>query len=292
MMLSRILKEMTPPLLRNKILLRKVAPSILLNALNQKRRNQLLYNALYRQIRSIPDIETLFPQDEVRGHYVYGKVRDSVDHPDVFITQLRYYRMYQFFKTHFSEIFSSGVLVLDIGDTSGMFLQALGKIGVSLNINQECVNFIRSRGLEAVQGDAESLDFDDNSFDYIFSFQCLEHLPNPIKALNEWGRVARKKVFLSIPYVDSTRIYNIAYWIDLKRTSWKEDSVRSVDCHIFEFSTKDFINILSYTNLDYERNFPILYFRNNSLRQRLLNKAFGSYFNFFVLKPVSEKKVH
>jgi len=283
---------MMPPLLRNKVLLTKVVPSILLNALNPKHRCQLFYDALSTQIQAIPEIERLFPQDEVRGHYVYGNVRDSIEHPDLFITQLRYYRMYQFFKRHFPEIFSSGVSVLDIGDTSGMFLRALGKKGVSLNINQECVDFIRSKGIEAVQGDAESLDFDDNSVDYVFSFQCLEHLPNPIKALNEWGRVARKRVFLSIPYVDTTHIYNIAYWVNLKKTSWKEDNVRAVDCHIFEFSTQDFINILSHTNLDYETNFPILYFENNTFRQRLLNKAFGSYFNFFVLKPTEKKTIY
>lgn len=291
-MRKEVIQQILPPILINRTLLGKIIGSILLMIWSGTKRAELLYGALSDQVFSDSEISKLFPREQVIGHYIYGNVRDSVEHPDVFITQLRYYRMYQFFKTHFSEVFSSGVSVLDIGDTSGMFLRALGKNGVSLNINQECVDFIRSKGLEAVQGNAESLDFDDNSFDYVLSFQCLEHLPNPIKALNEWGRVARKRVFLSIPYVDSTRIYNIDYWVNLKKTSWKEDSVRSVDCHIFEFSTKDFINILSYTNLDYERNFPILYFRNNSLRQRLLNKAFGSYFNFFVLKPVSKKKIY
>ena len=45
-------------------------------------------------------------------------------------------------------------------------------------------------------------------FDYIFSSHCLEHLPNPVAALEHWhSRLRRRGVlFLSLPHPDMT------YW--------------------------------------------------------------------------------
>ena len=59
------------------------------------------------------------------------------------------------------------------------------KKGVALNINEECVAFMREEGIETVCGNAENLEFEDSSFDFIFCFQILEHCPNPIKVLNK-----------------------------------------------------------------------------------------------------------
>ena len=255
--------------------------------LNFKSRLQLFNEVVAEELKQQPIINVLFPKEKLRKHYVYGNIRNTFEHPDLSVTQIRYFRLYEYFKNNFPDVFDNRTRILNVGDTSGVFFEGINRKGTSLNINKECVDYIRSKGIEAVVGNAENINFSDRSFDYVFSFQCLEHIPNPIKALNEFGRLAGKKVFISIPYTRTTKIYDMEYWTNLRETSWKEKSVRGVDCHIFEFSTTDFKNILTYTNLRYESSWLINYFSENSLKGRLLNNYFRSYFNFFVLQPVA-----
>jgi len=287
-MVKKVIRQFIPPIFYKRAIYSKAKILLLYEILRlkeRKNRYQLFHDELISQIKEIPEIKKFFPEDKMRGHYVYEPMRNTLKHPDLYIEQVRYYRMYDFFKKEYPEIFNSNTTILNAGDTDGILLEALGKNRTSLNINRECVEFIKKKGVEAVLGDAENLEFENSSFDFVFCFQTLEHCPNPIKVLNELGKVAKKKLFLSIPYTEQTNIYNINYWIDLKKSSWGEKEVKNVDCHIFEFSPEDFKNVLSYTNLAYEKKFPIDYFDNDSFKGRLLNKIYPSYFNFFVLRP-------
>jgi len=287
-MVKKVIRQFIPPIFYKRAIYSKAKILLLYEILRlkeRKNRYQLFHDELISQIKEIPEIKKFFPEDKMRGHYVYEPMRNTLKHPDLYIEQVRYYRMYDFFKKEYPEIFNSNTTILNVGDTDGILLEALGKNRTSLNINRECVEFIKKKGVEAVLGDAENLEFENSSFDFVFCFQTLEHCPNPIKVLNELGKVAKKKLFLSIPYTEQTNIYNINYWIDLKKSSWGEKEVKNVDCHIFEFSPEDFKNVLSYTNLAYEKKFPIDYFDNDSFKGRLLNKIYPSYFNFFVLRP-------
>lgn len=257
----------------------------------RKSRRRLFYDEIKKRVEGLPEVQRLFSEDKVRKHYVYENVRDTLEHPDVYITQLRFYALYKYFKKAHPDIFTSETKILDAGDTSGILFEAIGKKGVSLNVNQECIDFINSKGIEAVCGNAEDIKFADRHFDYTFSFQLLEHTPNPIKVLNELARVTKSKVFVSIPYAPATNIYAIDYWVDIKKSSWKEERVKDVDCHIFEFSTEDFKKILTHTNLECEDSFYLNYFDNDSFMGKLLNRVFVSYFNFFVLRPRPKKQI-
>jgi SAM-dependent methyltransferase len=48
------------------------------------------------------------------------------------------------------------------------------------------------------------LPLDDDSFDFVFASHVIEHIPDPIAALEEWRRVARKYVVLVVPHRDRT----------------------------------------------------------------------------------------
>ena len=50
----------------------------------------------------------------------------------------------------------------------------------------------------------DELPFDDDSVDFVFSSHVIEHFPNPIGALYEWVRVARRYVVLVAPHRDRT----------------------------------------------------------------------------------------
>jgi SAM-dependent methyltransferase len=50
----------------------------------------------------------------------------------------------------------------------------------------------------------DDLPFADNSYDFVFSSHVIEHFPDPIKALREWVRVARRYVVVIAPHRNRT----------------------------------------------------------------------------------------
>lgn len=47
---------------------------------------------------------------------------------------------------------------------------------------------------------AADLPFEDDSHDFVLASHVLEHIPDPIRALAEWLRVARRYVFIVLPH--------------------------------------------------------------------------------------------
>lgn len=95
--------------------------------------------------------------------------------------------------------------VLDVGAGHGVLLEEIeaahGIKGVGIEITQSKVDYARSRGIDLRLGRAETLEFDDRSFDAVISCEVLEHLPYGAyeKALTEMARVARRAVIVSVP---------------------------------------------------------------------------------------------
>jgi SAM-dependent methyltransferase len=50
----------------------------------------------------------------------------------------------------------------------------------------------------------DELPFENDSYDFVFSSHVIEHFPDPIKALREWVRVARRYVVVIVPHRDRT----------------------------------------------------------------------------------------
>jgi len=50
----------------------------------------------------------------------------------------------------------------------------------------------------------DALPFDDDFCDFVFSSHVIEHFPDPIRALEEWVRVARRYVVIVAPHRDRT----------------------------------------------------------------------------------------
>ncbi len=51
---------------------------------------------------------------------------------------------------------------------------------------------------------AHELPLEDDSTDFVLASHVIEHVPDPIAALLEWNRVARRYVFLVVPHRDRT----------------------------------------------------------------------------------------
>lgn len=128
--------------------------------------------------------------------------------------------------------------VLDVGDSDGLMLRALGKSGTAVNTLPGAIDHIRSNGVEAVLSRGESLPFEDSSFDYVLCFQTLEHVEDPYALLVELCRVAGRSVFVSIPGVARTHVLPC------------DPSVPRGTAHCFELDREDFIALTTHTPLE------------------------------------------
>jgi len=97
-----------------------------------------------------------------------------------------------------------GERLLDIGCGNGNHLLMFNRLGLDVtgvDASVDMVEAARSRlGPRSVVkvGMAEDLRFDDNEFDLAALIHTLEFLDNPLQALREAGRVARRKVFIGV----------------------------------------------------------------------------------------------
>lgn len=93
-----------------------------------------------------------------------------------------------------------GLKVLEVGCGVGDFALYLA----SQNANVSAVDFsdkaisiakekakAQGKQVEFSVADAQALTFEDNTFDLLFSCECLEHLPDPERALSEFYRVLK-----------------------------------------------------------------------------------------------------
>jgi ubiquinone/menaquinone biosynthesis C-methylase UbiE len=93
-----------------------------------------------------------------------------------------------------------GRQAIDIGTGRGQFAIYLARLGFSVtgvDLSSDMISHARrnemTRRLNIVfqTGDAEQLDFGDNTFDVAVSRNLLWTLPNPEQALNEWRRILK-----------------------------------------------------------------------------------------------------
>jgi SAM-dependent methyltransferase len=55
-----------------------------------------------------------------------------------------------------------------------------------------------------VVANGDELPFDADSYEFVFASHVIEHFPDPIRALSEWVRVARRYVVVVVPHRDRT----------------------------------------------------------------------------------------
>lgn len=174
---------------------------------------------------------------------------------------------------------------LDVGDTDGLILKALGQPGTGFNLSEAAVENIRSNGIEARLGDGHGMPFEPESFDYVLCFETLEHVEAPHQLLMELARVVKPggRVFVSIPWVPRTFVHA------------RHPTEDRGHMHVFEFSRADFQSLVSHTPLRVVRaeDFEILGAPRTLWQRALLARRRGDHvvggtfrrFQFFELAP-------
>jgi ubiquinone/menaquinone biosynthesis C-methylase UbiE len=111
-----------------------------------------------------------------------------------------------------------GRMALDIGTGRGQFAFYLDRLGFNvtgIDLSEDMISHARrnvlahNRKIFFKTGDAEQLEFEDNTFDVVVSRNLLWTLPNPDKAINEWRRVLRQ---------DGTIVVSDGFWMNY---TWK-----------------------------------------------------------------------
>ena len=91
------------------------------------------------------------------------------------------------------------ILELGAGDglSTNMIIKSLNpKKYIATELSAEGVKKLKRKGIKAIQMDATSLDFKDNSFDVVCCFNTMHHVNNPRKMAQEMLRVTRKYFLL------------------------------------------------------------------------------------------------
>lgn len=213
---------------------------------------------------------------------------------DMELTERHHQEVNRYFHARLAQILTSrlGVelktlSVLEVGDSDGLLLRDLEKSGVGFNNSPKACAQIRGNGVAAACGDGQALPFPDKSFDVAVCFETLEHAPAPYLMLQELSRVARRKVYISIPGVKETVVHP------------RIKGERFGEWHVIEFCERDFRAFLTHTSLRVSHYEPIRIFAPPwGIRERLsywvhsthhlLAGSFFKVFQFYELEPTGE----
>lgn len=103
--------------------------------------------------------------------------------------------------------------VLEVGAGTGLIMDGLGKAPkkiVGLDISSGMLKSAVQRGFNVVQGSATDLPFADATFDLVYSFKVLAHIPDIEKALSEMSRVLRPGGTLAAEFYNAHSIRHLA----------------------------------------------------------------------------------
>jgi hypothetical protein len=265
--------------------LRRLAGSALRAAVGSLSAEDLGMRLVQRRVAATPGIGRfleLYSLDQAREHF--ADVMLEARHLQE-VTRYFHARRVQLITDRLGPELSS-LSFLDVGDSDGLILKHLGKKGLGFNNSPKACEQIRGNGVEAQEGDGQRLPFPDRSFDVVQCFETLEHVTNPCGLLEELARVARRKVFVSIPGIQTTLVHP-----RIKGSRIGEE-------HIIEFCEADFRALLTHLPLrvrHYERlqvfDEPRGLTEWLGYRQHATRDLFGScfkFFQFYELEPTRE----
>lgn len=97
--------------------------------------------------------------------------------------------------------------ILDIGTADGLMLSRVKKEFppakcIGLEYNKELINTCEDKNIEIIQGDAQNMPFENNSFDIVYATALIEHLNEPIKMLQETYRILKPNGIIIITTPD------------------------------------------------------------------------------------------
>ena len=204
-----------------------------------------------------------------------------------------YYRKYSYLKKYIDYNALRGKKGLDIGCGFGNTSVQLAKEGAlvtGVDISELAVEMskknleLRNMSAEVFRGDGENLEFEDNSFDYIFAIATISYTPNPKKMIQEIHRTLKpgSEAYLTV--------YNVNSWLNilfkiLNRKPPREDAPSFSQYTVEEF--KQLLELFSKVEISTDR-FPSKTQRGTDIQTILFDHLFIPAFGLIpkkLLKP-------
>lgn len=143
---------------------------------------------------------------------------------------------------------SSDSLLLDYGCGQGAYVHYFNSKGIKC-IGADLFEYPKWEAISAELGVVKNsifsciydakLPFNDNEFDIVFSFEVLEHCPDPEKTLRELKRVAKSSLILSVPDCNTEHLLRRH---SLSFSHWTDTS------HVNFYTADSFVQLLQKNN--------------------------------------------
>ncbi|MBI5047561.1 MAG: class I SAM-dependent methyltransferase [Deltaproteobacteria bacterium] len=115
--------------------------------------------------------------------------------------------------------FPDGGKILDIGCGYGFFLSRMKAKGwqvYGIDVSETAVSYASGHGLDVALGTLDNVKYEDKSFDVVTLFYVLEHLPDPLKAIQEIRRILNPNGLLLLRVPHTTPIVRILSLLGIK----------------------------------------------------------------------------
>ena len=179
---------------------------------------------------------------------------------------------------------NAGLSVLDVGCGNGAYVLKLADRYKMFGVDIQHFETWNTMPHLFSISDASELKFQDNSFDTVLSFETLEHLAEPKKALKEYYRICRKNLILTVPNCDVTlgmrqSLMIYYHWVDRTHVNFfdMETITEAVKEAGFKVAKYYYINQISLVPLLTEA-FDLSGLLGKVIRKLLLKRQQHSYY--------------
>lgn len=230
-----------------KVFIRDMIYSVFAKSLGASARSNGFDRLIEELKKAVPDISDQYSSHRVEGPYLERKVRNM----HAFQIGLVVGLLEEFVKPS----------IIDLGDSSGTHIKYIrhilpkekGMTSLSINIDDEAITRIRSKGLECIKLRVEDMAAHHLKADIVMSFEILEHLSDPVRFLHDLSAIDAKYLVITVPYVQRSRVglHHIR--------AGRDNMVNAENTHIFELNPEDWLLIARHSG--WERVRDAVYFQ-------------------------------
>lgn len=280
MFIKERLEKILPPSIFNwlKEIYLILAQRTCVQSLRRSLVSQKLKNIYEYLSELVPDISQQYSSFKLEGEYMLLKVRALHAFQISLVKDL-----FEFGK--FFEMSNKTLTFVDIGDSAGTHIQYIKKFFpqyslrcLSVNIDEQAVERIKAKGLEAICSPAENLTDLSIDADVFLSFEMIEHLMNPCEFLHRLSEKTNCKAFIvTVPFMRKSRV-GLRH---IRRN--KKEQVFPENTHIFELSPSDWQLIFKHSGWKLIKDKTFYQYSPKSILGPLLRKywQFWDYEGFY-----------
>lgn len=182
-------------------------------------------------------------------------------------------------------------MILEIGCGTGLIMNEIKKqissdriIGI--DISEAMLAWAAKKKFRVLRANAVKLPFKDNSFDFVYSFKVLAHIPEIKQVIKEIGRVAKENSILVLEFYNPWSIKfilnRISHLFNRKKVYSRYDSLKKIEAYLLsgmEIIAIKGIRVFTLSGLIFK--IPLInnffYVLERKISSTIIGKLFGGY---------------